>query len=272
MDAELEVDDDRKVYVSRLPLTWEEKHLSEHFSVCFGPVESATVKWDPINECSKGYGFVTFVDKVHKDLAVKQETLHAKKKNIRIQDMVRDENKLGRGRDGGVCFLWQKFSCVKGDECKFSHEGPGACIQVNHRQGMKKCVSFKAKGKCSKGDQCQFLHEERSTTTTTKKGKESEPVQKVAVAGETKICHSFKKKGKCRKGDKCIFSHDVVPAAASASSGGSQQPSATSLTTGEDGDEMQNATGKKRRMDGYFLVEARKKMKEQQGTNSEETN
>ncbi|CAM9982047.1 unnamed protein product, partial [Ectocarpus fasciculatus] len=198
-------DDSRKVYVSRLPLQWGEQHLAEHFSACFGPVESASVSYDRTNECSRGYGFVTFEKEEDKETAVAQGSLHAKKRNIQIKAVVREENVLGRGRDTGVCYMWQRYSCVKGNDCRFLHEGEGSCITVSAQgEGKKKCLSFKSKGKCSKGDACPFIHDRGS------KAKAAAVSEKRTSAPDDfkKICHSFKKKGKCRKGESCIFSHD----------------------------------------------------------------
>lgn len=240
METPLEEDDSRKVYVSRLPLEWTKEHLVEHFSACFGPVQAAAVNWDKANECSKGYGFVTFVNEIDRDNAVSQGSLHAKKRNIQIKAVTREENSLGRGRDGGVCFMWQKRSCVKGNTCLFLHEGDGACIKVSAQGlGQKKCLSFKSKGKCSKGDSCLFLHERGS------KAAENKPKTMLeASESEVKICHTFRKKGKCRKGDSCIFSHTFSGIESKAMA--MPPPHSASV---------------KRRIDGSFLVEARKKSK-----------
>lgn len=228
-----EEDDSRKVYVSRLPLEWAEEHLAEHFSACFGPVESASVKWDKTNECSKGYGFVTFVNESDKVAAVKQGSLHAKRRNIQIKAVSREASALGRGRDDGICYMWQKYSCVKGDTCRFSHNGEGGCVKVSEPYTtVRKCLSFKSKGRCSKGEACPFLHDTSNSAESKRKAPEKAGI---------KICHAFKKKGKCRKGDACIFFHDLL--------GSTAKP----------------AVSNKRRIDGSFLVEARKKAKKQDG-------
>lgn len=247
-DMPLEEDDDRKVYVSRLPLMWTSEQLAEHFSACFGPVESASVNWDKVNECSKGYGFVTFVNESDKDSAVAQGSLHAKRRNIQIKAVVREENTLGRGRDSGICYMWKKHGCVKGDSCRFSHEGEGACVKVSAPYTtVRKCLSFKSKGKCSKGDACPFLHERKE-----KQAAVAAVIKQKAPQGDSvKICHNFKKKGKCRKGDACIFSHDVGKGATCTTT-----PTFASSETG--------GVAGKRRMDGSFLVEARKKAKKQE--------
>jgi hypothetical protein len=125
------VDDDKKVFVSRLPSKWSEEQLATHFQACFGTVTSATIKWDTKNECSLGFGYVVFESEASRNTAVGQGSMHAKKKTIMIRAVKREEDALGRGRDEGICFLWQRSACVKGSECKFSHDGPGACVKVS---------------------------------------------------------------------------------------------------------------------------------------------
>ena len=207
-----DADDDLKVYVSRLPLKWKDSHLMEHFHACFGAVRSATVKWDSKNDCSLGYGFVVFDESYSRQKAIEQGSIHVNKRTIQIKEVVRDEGILGRGRDGGICHLWTKGACVKGDCCKFLHEGPGSCVIVaapGEGISKNKCLSFKSKGKCSKGNACPFLHL-RSTKmqgpgTTLKTNTESSAQS--STTASVKICHSFEKKGKCRKGNSCIFAH-----------------------------------------------------------------
>ena len=212
-DEELdnEVDDNTKVYVSRLPYKWTEAQLAEHFQACFGAVKSASIKWDSKNECSLGYGFVVFDKEESRNAAVEQRSMHAKKKTIQIRAVEREETALGRGRDQGVCYLWQRSACVKGSDCIFLHEGLGACVKVSaFGEGkLKKCMSFKSKGKCSKGDACPFLHVGKAVHL---KLTENEDIGDVEKEERVRHCHTFQKSGKCRKGDTCKFSHssDVV--------------------------------------------------------------
>lgn len=197
MDDEI-LNDEFKVYVSRLPEKWNNELLVEHFQSCFGKVVEGTVIWDKENDCSRGFGYVTFENQSSRDAAIAQGSIHAKRKIIQIKPVSREQI-LGRGRDNGICYLWAKNACVKGDLCKFLHEGPGSCISVSAPgQGKRKCLSFKTKGKCGKGDQCPFRHERNQDPIVEK----SKSIDKI------KICHKFKK-GKCKHGDSCLFSHDI---------------------------------------------------------------
>lgn len=221
-DKDDTIDDDKKVFVSRLPNKWSEEQLATHFQACFGTVISATIKWDTKNECSLGYGYVVFESEASRKMAVDQGSMHAKKKTIMIKAVERIENALGRGRDQGICFLWQRSACVKGSDCKFKHEGPGACIKVSaFGEGkLKKCMSFKSKGKCSKGDGCPFLHAVKPVkaahtkiiaTADDEDFSEVDNEEKANNEARIKHCHTFQKSGKCRKGDSCKFSHMVTP-------------------------------------------------------------
>jgi hypothetical protein len=238
------LDDDKKVFVSRLPNKWSEEQLATHFQACFGTVISATIKWDTKNECSLGYGYVVFESEASKNMAVNQGSIHAKKKTIMIRAVEREENALGRGRDQGICFLWQRFACVKGCECKFSHDGPGACVQVSaFGEGkLKKCMSFKSKGKCSKGDGCPFLHALKPVKAAHTKIVATDDLVEEDIEVKTnkeeriKHCHMFQKSGKCRKGDSCKFSHMIT----------------TGISRNDDN--IAEETKKRKRIDGDELV------------------
>mmetsp|Transcript_16399 Transcript_16399/g.24715 ORF Transcript_16399/g.24715 Transcript_16399/m.24715 type:complete len:255 (+) Transcript_16399:44-808(+) len=224
-------DDSRKVFVSRLPPSWTEEHLKSHFEACFGTVDCASIKWDDDNNCSLGFGFVTFESEQLKEKAVLQGCIHAKRRTIHIRPVERTDGSQGRGRDCGICYMWQKSACVRGNTCKFLHEGPGACItQSAPGEGKRnKCLSYKTKGKCSKGNSCPFLHMRNPLAESSN----------LSVQTENKICHSFKKKGKCRYGEDCMFSHCV---------------DATKKKKPE------NCVGKKRRIDGDVLVRRKKSL------------
>jgi hypothetical protein len=253
-DVDHEIDDNKKVYVSRLPYKWTEAQLAEHFQACFGTVTSTTIKWDSKNDCSLGYGFVVFDKEESRNSAVEQGSMHVKKKTIQIRAVEREESTLGRGRDTGVCYLWQRSACVKGSDCIFLHEGPGACVAVSaFGEGkLKKCMSFKSKGKCSKGDQCPFLHATKlkigiKTVINETEMKLDEPEKEKVADQRIKFCHTFQKAGKCRKGDSCKFSHSQE---ATGQSDVNKDPDSTA--------EIVKNEKKRRRIDGDELV---KKMK-----------
>lgn len=270
-------DDYRKVFVSRLPLKWKDEMLKQHFESCFGGVESASINWDKEGDFSLGYGFVTFLNEDGCKVALEQGSMHVQRKIIQIRPVTRDDSAAGRGRDSGVCFLWQKRRCVKGDSCKFTHEGEGACVAVAdpyHGLARRKCLSFKSKGKCSKGDKCPFLHIAGGAKESVGAKDDEGVVVGAAAADEDKdeedgqddsggknldkpkgVCHSFKKKGKCRKGDKCKFSHSsLLPG-----------PRASSVP-----EESSEGGGKRKRIDGSLLVKNRKKLLLQTAQQQEE--
>ena len=118
-------------------------------------------------------------------------------------------------------------------------------------------MNWKKKGKCNKGDDCPFIHGDKedkpSTSTKEKKEKKIEAKAEIREPREGKgegkgvgegegegnsdnvklrKCIEFKKKGKCRKGLECKFLHDGGGSAVSDS-------------------------GKRKRVDGNFLVEKR---------------
>jgi hypothetical protein len=234
--------DNLKVFVSRLPNKWRKEHLQEHFEACFGKVIDAYVRLDQRHENSMGFGFVTFESEESKRAAVDQGSMHVMHRTIQIREVSRDEKDESE-TSNSICFAWQKFCCVKGDSCKFKHEGPGKCITASaFGEGKtKKCISFKKTGKCSKGDGCPFQHI-RSANSEGFNAEAKVKAPAPAVVGKKGLCHSFAKKGKCRKGDACMFSHDIpvskpVPSAsASADSSG------------------------KRKIDGKVLVQKRRKL------------
>ena len=194
-------DDDRKVFVSRLPKQWDDATLALHFANIFGPVESAIIRREEKHqeksdtkscyvckqpghvsrECrlkipegrvvhastiSRGFGFVVFASAVSKRKALEQGSIHVLHRTIQIREVARDTNGTnGAAHDinAGKCFLWERFACPRGDSCKFRHDGIGGCIKVGAPgTGVAKCLSFKKKGRCNRGDHCPFRHEAKN--------------------------------------------------------------------------------------------------------------
>jgi RNA recognition motif-containing protein len=193
-------DDDRKIFVSRVPRQFGDSELYNAFYEVFGSsVESASVTYDEELEQGKGFGFVLFQNAIDKEKALKQQTVKTKYNKIYLRRVQR-EGREGRGRDkGGVCFLWQEGTCTHGDNCKFNHTGPGSCRVKDSTPKVAKCFKFK-KGKCKEGDACPFRHE--GTVAEATKG------AKLPRPNAEKNCFDWKKKGKCRKGDSCSYKHD----------------------------------------------------------------
>ena len=197
-------DDDRKVFVSRIPRSYNDEDLQSKFEEVFGPgaVEQANVSFDKELEQGKGFGFVVFKTKVQKIDALKTRTVKADKNFMYVRNVQR-EGREGRGRDkGGICFLWQVGNCTHGDHCRFKHEGPGSVIVHSGMNAVKKapkCFKFR-KGKCLAGDACPFRHVGKPLD----KGENRDQATK---EDKDKPCFNWKKKGKCRKGDTCPYSH-----------------------------------------------------------------
>lgn len=187
-----EESDQNKVYVSRLPPSWTSEKLQRAFEEAFGPVEFAVVKWNEEEDYSRRFGFVTFASVEGFVKATAAGRLKKARNNIQIRELDRSE-RLGRGRDSGVCFAWREGRCVRGEVCRFSHEGPGGALErpADGKKQPKKCFLYR-RGACTKGDACPFRH-----------------VGNPRPAREqgTRVCLDWKTKGKCRRSDTCKFAH-----------------------------------------------------------------
>lgn len=240
-----------KIFLSRLPIDWTEDHLKSHFELLFGPVASVSIITSERNQTSN-FGYLLFENYQSQQDALEQKVIHVKKKTIHIREY--DENSEN---NDGICYLWKRHACVRGDQCKFSHEGEGSCINPSAPgEGKKKCISFKSKGKCSKGDSCPFLHVPKSIPpilSSPSQEKTQKQSFSIGQADEPKsnsgVCRSFVKKGKCRKGDDCRYLHLEKQ----------NQKRKPGLTSGTE-EKEETLNGKRRRIDGKTLVENRKKM------------
>ncbi|KAL3786947.1 hypothetical protein ACHAWO_013786 [Cyclotella atomus] len=226
-------DDESKAFLSRIPQSFNEdsirRILHEKFgSDCIVDVSLVSVKEEETNKDGsgkdekkehRGFGFVTFSSKSTCKMAIECGTVRGsakenskRKHTLYIQQVVRDEHDSESNAVGkDVCFLWKKYRCPYGDECKFFHEGPGGCANdAVEKQKVQKCFSFKKRGKCKLGDECPYSHDVG--------GGKNENVDLTSAAGEetkkpsndksAKDCINWKTKGKCRKGDKCPYGHD----------------------------------------------------------------
>jgi RNA recognition motif-containing protein len=197
---------------------------------------------DDVVRKHRGFGFVKVdtVERAQQALALKTVRGGAKVSSKRMhilylrpvvpkdKDGGEEPSTEGGGVSGGAaggersCYLWEANRCPYGDDCKFSHQGVGSCIDYSKTDanapgtGKKKCFAFK-KGKCKAGDNCPYSHdfvvttnktkqtsgESNSTTTTT-----SSSSTVTTIPKNEKVCINWKTKGKCRKGDKCPYRHD----------------------------------------------------------------
>ena len=241
--ASEEVLDECKIFLSRIPQTLNEESIERILNKQFGEgsvVDVSLVAAKEDGEASsdkekkeaedkghRGFGFVTFSSKDVYDEAIKAGAVRGKAKELSkrkhtmyIQQVVRDEFSQDEAATAGskskdICFLWKKFRCPYGDDCKFIHDGEGGCATAKMNEDIKpkvqKCFSFKKRGKCKLGDNCPFSHDtikkkDGSFEVTTSVGSNKE--EKSSDDKSNKDCINWKTKGKCRKRDKCPYRHD----------------------------------------------------------------
>ena len=213
---DLQVDDPRKVFVSRVPRTFDGPRLQGVLELALGAgcIESCDILWDVEEDHSRGAAFVVFKEKEMRSTAVKQGSFkvttgkkNGKKNQIMYVAEV-ERQREGRGRDGGVCFLWKQGTCTHGESCRFAHTGEGSCVENKASTKKKRCFAFK-RGKCKAGDACPFVHE-ASTSLSSSTSSESSASSESSSAASTdqKPCFNWQKKGKCRKGDACTYKHE----------------------------------------------------------------
>jgi hypothetical protein len=219
--------DDYKLHISRVPTTFTEDVVKRILEEKLGdgsvaeiiliyPKEEEEEKQEtaPKEEAPKhrGFGFVTLNSaKLHQqalDLQTVRGSLKpnsTKKSTIYLRPYT-EVKKDEANPDANFCYLWSLNRCPYGDDCKFTHSGPGACLIIEKSTKKGKCFAFK-KGKCTKGDECPFAHDLESDNKKQESKNKKEQSKKDTPQSE-KDCINWKTKGKCRKGDKCPYRHD----------------------------------------------------------------
>ena len=267
-------DEEFRVFVSRIPSKWTAPLMTEHFralgfdatgseiytrvmkkyltkrgvgNICYQFKNEGTC--DAGERCRFSHSVEAEVEKerlnsgvvwfsTEKDMigSLAIGSMHVGHRTVKISPY----QSIEEGRDTNACIPYSNFNCSRGDDCKFSHSGVGGVTAVGKPyEGRKfQCLSWKSKGKCSKGESCGFIH------TAEIPGKKILP----GTPPRKKCRNWIKYKGKCKRGDECTFSHDVTKA------GGT--------SGGEGGGE---GVAKKRKIDGYALVELHKKLKSNVG-------
>ena len=206
-DAGLTADDDRKVFVSRIPKCIDDAQLSTLLSAGFDDRVEAQVLIDREESVSKGFGFAVFssASAMRRALAAHDGTFKLRpdgktlRKAAKLQLRAVERGRDGRGRDSGVCYAWQKGQCRWGAGCKFEHTGEGSTISSSaetpekdsNRSKKKRLCWAYGKGKCKLGDLCPRLHEGE---VKQRKGRN--------------ICQLWQKNRTCRFGAGCRFLHD----------------------------------------------------------------
>jgi len=225
------VGDERKIFISRIPATFDEEAITRTLNNAFGEdsVENVALTeakkedeyepWadKPREENGKekekehqGFAFVTMTSIEKRNEAIAKGTVKGnpkenskRKHTLYIRPIVRLDEFADNEGVNDNCFLWTKFRCPYGADCKFKHVGEGACEEkreaVGDKRSKQKCFSFRTQGKCKLGEECPYSHD-----FEPKKSEEKKVVKKDA---KDKDCINWKTKGKCRKGDKCPYRH-----------------------------------------------------------------
>jgi hypothetical protein len=172
------------------------------------PVQSES-KGDQPKE-HRGFGFVTLQSKEIYDKALALSTIRGgRKPGSKKQYTMHIRRYTTSPDETDVCYLWAKQRCPYGDECKFSHSGPGACLvrpeadEATKQSKKGKCFAYK-KGKCSLGEDCPFSHDFEPSAPA----KEGDKKEHTDTLQSEKDCINWKTKGKCRKGENCPYRHD----------------------------------------------------------------
>lgn len=213
--------DEHKIFVSRIPNQFDEsvlKRLLEEklaidavvdVSLLYtnndeGRQEHIEDEGETKAQQHRGFAFVTLQNSDLQRRALQLGTVRggvkatsSKKYTIYVRPVVRED--LQESSSKQICFLWSKFRCPYGDECKFLHEGDGGCQKKNRNtKPRKKCFAFK-KGKCKLGDECPHSHDFKVTPKIAPKEKRPP---------DEKDCINWATKGKCRKRDTCPYRHN----------------------------------------------------------------
>mmetsp|Transcript_26191 Transcript_26191/g.44659 ORF Transcript_26191/g.44659 Transcript_26191/m.44659 type:complete len:521 (+) Transcript_26191:130-1692(+) len=203
-------------------------------------------KGEDVTANHRGFGFVTFASSKVREAAIEAGTVRGsakvtskRKHTLYIRPIVRDDDGDEYAKSAGesnvcsdnknICFLWKKFRCPYGDNCKFVHEGDGGCANAAEdekksekktKKKKQKCFSFKKNGKCKLGENCPYSHDfvvtkkqqtEGSSEGQLQQEEQSNNDDKCTIIKKDKSlidCINWKNKGKCRKGSKCPYRHD----------------------------------------------------------------
>jgi hypothetical protein len=229
--------EDYKLHISRVPTTFTEDVVKRVLEEQLGDGSVAELvliypKEDDDNEQEerqeaaapkeagaaapkhRGFGFVTLNSAELHQQALDLQTIrgslkpNSTKKHTMYLRPYTEVKKDEDNPDAQLCYLWSQNRCPYGDDCKFTHSGPGGCriIEKSSTKKKGKCFAFK-KGKCTKGDECTFSHDFEPENKNQESKEEKEQSKKNTPQSE-KDCINWKTKGKCRKGEKCPYRHD----------------------------------------------------------------
>lgn len=284
-------DTECKIFVSRIPDTFSEKSVERLLQEQLGEgavlevalaylkeaegegedqqqqqqhrQHSSTQTPDDLVRKHRGFGFVRVdtAERAQQAFALKTVRGGAKASSKRMHILYlrpvvlkdKDAEESTEGVSGEQsCYLWEANRCPYGDDCKFSHQGAGGCIDYSKTTanapgtGIKKCFAFK-KGKCKAGDDCPYSHDFVVATNTkeTSESKSTSGSGSTIIPKNEKVCINWKTKGKCRKGDKCPYRHDEAVREAGQAKRAAKKGTATTKLNGT-GDQEATASSKVR--------------------------
>jgi hypothetical protein len=167
----------------------------------------------------RGFGFVTFATRAHRDRAVGAGTARgpatpgsSRRRTMYVTAVVRDGNGGGGGGGGGggaapggrddACFLWKKGRCPYGEGCKFAHVGGGGCAPASASAAKKKKKTRSRREEGGEDEEGRLMGSSAASNDDVGGGKEKRDKSQVD-------CINYKNKGKCRKGADCPYRHDA---------------------------------------------------------------
>lgn len=219
-------DDSCKVFLSRIPRTFDTQAVQRAMETAFGVgcVHHVVIQKSNKNETPhsgrRNFGFVVLSTEelCQKALdvgAVKGKFSEDSKRNyiMYIKPIVRNEYQEQENIKK-VCYLWKEKTCSYGEECQFLHEGEGGYTvktdkytseskkKVKKKKFKKKCkgvcIQWRSKGKCRKlkYNKCPYTHDESILEEFRTKQEKKRKVEKDA---QDAIRKNEKKKRKKEK-------------------------------------------------------------------------
>ena len=228
-------DDSRKIFLSRIPQSFNEEIITRILETKFGTgcVVNVSIVYDKTENggaaaaaaadknkksgnkhddqqppAHRGFAFVTFLSSSKCQEAILAETVRGSSaKSASTPSKQRKHTMYIRP--------------VLRDDTSTEHTTNNHSTRTNdtteHDENNSKDICFLwTKHRCPYGEKCKFIHVGEggcvSTTTTTTYYVDAKHNDGAATTGTTtkkKHCFNFKKNGKCKNGDDCPFLHDI---------------------------------------------------------------
>lgn len=226
-------DDNRKIFLSRIPQSFNEEIITRILETKFGTgcVVNVSIVYDkPENggaaaaaadknkksgnkhddqqlPAHRGFAFVTFLSSSKCQEAILAETVRGSSaKSASTPSKQRKHTMYIRP--------------VLRDDTSTEHTTNNHSTRTNdtteHDENNSKDICFLwTKHRCPYGDKCKFIHVgeggcvSTTTTTTSVDAKHNDGAATTGTTTKKKHCFNFKKNGKCKNGDDCPFLHDI---------------------------------------------------------------